>query len=182
MKKIIGGIMGLAILAFGVPAGYGQYFQSRPEHAVRQVEMSNDRDSVIVERMTPFDVPAVNDTVTMIYHEPMPDTIMPKCAVVVGSVTVQCEYAENISPALEKYARKMGADWIISIQEPQALLTADHWKVYRSTATLLRVLDPEFIDQAGIQFSYYEERPFENFAQLLGYYKDFGKRLATQGQ
>lgn len=182
MKKIIGGILGLAILAFGVPAGYGQYFQSHPEHAMRQVVMANDRDSVIVERMTPFDVTAVNDTVTLFYHEPMPDSIMPKSAVVLGSVTVQCEYAENISPALEKYARKMGADWIVSIQEPQALLTADHWKVYRSTATLLRVLDPEFIDQAAIQYSYYEERPFANFAQLMAYYKDFGKRLATQGQ
>ena len=179
MKQIIRGIAAaFAVLVLGATAGNAQYFQSRPEHAVRQIVKASGRDSVIVERLTSFELPAVNDTTQIFYFEPMPDSIMPKSAVVLGTVTLQFEYAEDIAPALEKYARKLGADWIVSFSEPRAMLTADRWKVYRSTATLLRVLDPEFINQSEVAYLYYEQRPFANFAEVSDYCQAYGKHFA----
>ncbi|MDP4198835.1 MAG: hypothetical protein Q8922_02575 [Bacteroidota bacterium] len=178
MKQVKWVIVVVALIAVGAGTGNAQYFQSKPEHAVRQVLKASGRDSVIVDRYTPFNLPAVNDTMELFYHEPLPDSIMPKSAVVLGRVMLQFEYAEDIAPALEKYARSLGADWVVSFQEPRAVLTAEHWKVYRSTATLLRVLDPEFVNQSELEYSYYEERPFNSFADISDFYQAYGRGLA----
>src|SRR5436305_6575980 len=113
----------------------------------------------------------------------MPDSIMPRSAIVVATVTLQFEDADAIVPALEKYARQNGADWIVSFQEPKAVLTKDdHWKVYRSTALLLKVLDPQFANQSDLAYSYYERNNLTNYASLAQYYDTYSKRLGAKGE
>jgi len=159
-----------------------QYFQSLPGHTLRIVVKASGYDSVIVDRLTPFELPRMNDTLPFVYHEPMPDSVMPRSAIVIGTITLQFEDASDLVPALEKYARKAGADWIVSFQEPKAVLTKDHWKVYRSTALLLHVLDPNFINQTQVSYSYYEENKLQNFAAVSGWFDSYGKHLGFKGE
>ena|ERR1700733_4865335 len=154
-----------------------QYFLSQPNHTERTVVKASGYDSVIVDRSTPFDLPKTNDTISFTYHEPMPDSIMPRSAIVIGTITLQFEDANDLVAALEKYARKAGADWIVSFQEPRAVLTKDHWKVYRSTALLLHVLDPNFIHLSQVSYSYYEQSKLLNYAAVSGWFNTYGKHL-----
>ena len=149
----------------------------RAEHPAREVIRSGEHDSVILERMTPFTVPPVHDTIALLYHEPLPDSIMPAGALVLGVVTIQMELSEDITPALEKLARKIGADWIVSFTEPRAFLARDRWKLYRSTAMLIRVLDPHLIPQAELATAYYETAHLTTFASVSEWYDQFGRRL-----
>ncbi|GEM_PF-2420628 len=167
----------LAALGCLPEIGTAQYFQSMPSHSARQVMKASGRDSVIVNRLTPFDLPKTNDTIKFVYHEPMPDSIMPRSAIVIGTIALQFENEEDVVPALEKFARNAGADWIVSFQEPKAALTGDHWKVYRSTALLLHVLDPNFINQSDISYSYYEQSNLNNYAAVNQWYDAYGRRL-----
>ncbi len=153
--------------------GQAQYFMS--EHLQHKVLKSSGRDSVILLSATPFSVPKMNDTLPLVYHEPMPDSIMPRSAVVIGTIEIQAELLEDVVPNLEKYARQLGADWIVSFQEPRALLTKDKWKVYRSRALLLRVLDPQFINQSDIAYAYYEQQSLSNYAAVDHWFDQFGK-------
>ena len=159
-----------------------QYFESKPINFQKQVIKASGHDSIIVLRATPFELPKVNDSIELTYHEPMPDSIMPRSAIVVGSITVQAEVPDDIPNTIEKYARKNGADWIVSFQEPKAMITKDdHWKVYRSTAILLKVLDPKFINQSDIWYSYYERTNLSNYAALAQYYDTYSKHLGVKG-
>jgi hypothetical protein len=158
-----------------------QYFESKPANFQKQVLRASGHDSIIVVRATPFDLPKVNDSVELTYHEPMPDSIMPRSAVVVGTITIQAEEPDGIIQSLEKYARQNGADWIVSFQEPKASLTKDdHWKVYRSTALLLKVLDPQFIEQGDITYNYYEHSKLSNYASLVQYHDTYSKHLGMK--
>jgi hypothetical protein len=177
MKRVV--IATLAAFAMMLAtAAHAQYFQAMPAHTQRLVVRADGRDSVIVQRMTPFDLPKVTDSVEIMYHEPLPDSIMPKSAVVVGRIDLQFEESEEITKALEKYARQAGADCIVSFTEPKAVLLKDGWKVYRSSAMLLHVLDEDFVPQSQLTYSYYENRPFTNYAMLNDYYQSFGRGLA----
>ncbi len=169
---------GIAIFLLAPMMGHAQYFIA--EHSTRLVLKSGRLDSVILQSSTPFDVPAINDTTQLIYHEPLPDSIMPQSAVVIGTITVQEENGEDVPPMLEKYARKLGADWIVSFQEPKPLLTKDKWKVYRSTALLLRVLDDRFINQDNIEYAYYEPNHLRDFAAVSHWYDMFGKHFGSK--
>ena len=121
----------------------------------------------------------MNDTLGLIYHEPMPDSIMPRSAIVIGTVTIQAEEAADVMKLLEKYARKLGADWIVSFQEPRASLDGDHWKVYRSTALLLHVLDEGFVNQNNIEYSYYGPNHLQNYASVNHWYDQYGKHFGA---
>ncbi len=156
-----------------------QYFEALPTNVQHITVKSSGRDSVLVDRATPFELQATNDTIQLMYHEPMPDSIMPRSAVVIGTITLQFEDAEDIAPALEKYARKAGADWIVSFSEPRAVLTKDRWKVYRSTAILLHVLDAHFIQQSDIAYSYYEQNKMRSFAALSDWFEVYGKHYGS---
>jgi hypothetical protein len=169
---------GIAIFLLAPMMGHAQYFIA--EHSTRLVLKSGKLDSVILQSSTPFDVPQVSDTAQLIYHEPLPDSIMPQSAVVIGTITVQAENGEDVAPMLEKYARKLGADWIVSFQEPKPLLTADKWKVYRSTALLLRVLDDRFIDQANIEYAYYGPNHLHTFAAVSHWHDIYGKHFGSK--
>jgi hypothetical protein len=167
------------LLTVGAGTASAQYFQSLPGNAVKQVLEADDHDTLIVQRMTPFDLPELADSVEIMYHEPMPDSIMPKSAVVIGTLQLQFEESEQISKELEKYARRAGADCIVSFTEPKAVILKDGWKVYRATAMLLHTLDQDFVPQSQLSYSYYEKRQFTNFASLNDYYQAFGRGLAN---
>jgi hypothetical protein len=159
-------------------AGFAQYFTL--EHPAKEILKSSDHDSVILQSSTPFEVPAVNDTVSLTYHEPMPDSIMPRSAIVIGTIVVQSEQSEDVISMMEKYARKLGADWIVSFQEPRALLAPDRWKVYRSTALLLHVLDDRFIDQNSVEYSYYGPNHLQNYAAVTKWYDMYSKHYGAR--
>ena len=173
-------LAGIAIMAFGASTCNAQYFQSLPERSERQVVRAHGLDSLIVMRNTPFDLPATPDSVKFMYHEPMPDSIMPRSAIVIGTVTMQFEDPDELVERLEKYARKSGADWIVSFQEPHAVLTKDRMKVYRSTAVLMRVLDPQFINQSDISYSYYEQSNLHNYAAVNQWFDTYGKHYGAR--
>ncbi|HEY3876131.1 MAG TPA: hypothetical protein VGM92_11690 [Candidatus Kapabacteria bacterium] len=155
-----------------------QYFTS--ENTKTEILKASGHDSVVLSSKTPFEVPAVNDSISLTYHEPMPDSIMPRSAVVIGTITVQAEDVNDVVPMLEKYARKLGADWLVSFQEQKAVKTKDKWIAYRSQALLLHVLDDQFIDQNDIQYAYYEQQHFENYASLSHWFDMYGKGLGAR--
>ncbi|MFI5201420.1 MAG: hypothetical protein ACHQNE_03440 [Candidatus Kapaibacterium sp.] len=160
--------------------GNAQYFIS--EHLNRQVLKSGQYDSVVVLSATPFVVPPINDTMPLVYHEPMPDSIMPRSAIVIGTISVQAEHAEDVVPMVEKYARKLGADWLISFQEPRPVILKNGWKVFRSRALLLRVLDDQFINEGHIAYAYDEQYKFQNYAALSNWFGQYGKHYGSELQ
>jgi hypothetical protein len=170
--------IGLATVLLTPITGNAQYFTS--EHSTQVVMRASGHDSVILQSSTPFEVPAVNDSVGLTYHEPMPDSIMPRSAIVIGTVTIQAEEPEDVMKLVEKYARKLGADWIVSFQEPRAVLDKDHWKVYRSTALLLHVLNGDFIDQRRIEYAHYGENHLQNFASVTHWYGIYGEHFGSK--
>ncbi|HZK75808.1 MAG TPA: hypothetical protein VFD13_02770 [Candidatus Kapabacteria bacterium] len=155
-----------------------QYFIS--EHLDRQVLKAGKYDSVIVLSATPFAVPPINDTTPLVYHEPMPDSIMPRSAIVIGTISVQAENADDVVPMIEKYARKLGADWLVSFQEPRPTITKSGWKVYRSKALLLRVLDDQFVNQANLEYTYDEQVHLQNYAAVNNWYDQYGRHLGAK--
>ncbi len=160
-----------------IPA-YAQYFSS--EKPTTQILRSKGRDSVILQSSTPFAVPSISDTLGLVYHEPMPDSLMPRSAIVIGSILVQADESQEVVAEIEKYARKLGADWIVSFQEPRAVLTVDRWKVYRSTALLLRVLDDQFINQNRIEYAYYGQDHLQSYAAVNHWFSIYGKNLGAK--
>ena len=183
MNKAFGNIvLLLAVITVELIANssYAQYFESLPQQAQHQIVRASGRDSMIVERTTPFDLPATPDSIEFMYHEPMPDSIMPRSAIVIGTVTMQFEYPDELVERLEKYARKNGANWIVSFQEPRAVLTKDRMKVYRSKALLLHVLDQQFIQQSDISYSYYEQSNLHSYAAVNQWFDMYGKHFGLK--
>jgi len=169
-------------LLLATQSASAQYFESKPISFQKQVLRAKGHDSIIVVRATPFELPKISDSVELTYHEPMPDSIMPRSAIVVGTITIQAEEPDDIVQSIEKYARQNGADWIVSFQEPKALLTKDdHFKVYRSTALLLKVLDDQFIDQVDLTYNYYENNKLSSYASLVQYHDTYSKHLGMKG-
>jgi hypothetical protein len=168
------GVLGAGLLIAAVAAGtvgtaHAQYYQLKQTDAQRQVLKASSDDSVIIMRLTPFDVPAVPDSIELTYHEPMPDSIMPASAIVIGQIQLRMADFEDIVPYMEKYARKAGADWIVSFNEPRRYKTKDGDFYYKSSALLIKVLDPTFIDQQKLEYSYYEDQNVTNYAALQQY-------------
>jgi hypothetical protein len=174
-------LAGLAALCalLGSSNAQAQYFQAKPGSEKLAVLKSNSTDSVLLFRQTPFDVPATPDSIALTYHEPMPDSIMPRSAMVIGKVRIQAETPEDVVDYLEKYAKKYGADWIVSFTEPRASLNQKRERVYRSTATLLHVLDATFITQSDLSMSYYGENNLGNYAAVTSWFDNYGKHFGS---
>jgi hypothetical protein len=173
------GIIG-CLLALGAGVSSAQYYQLKPQSGQRQILKASGHDSVIVTRMTPFELPAVPDSIELTYHEPMPDSIMPASAIVVGEIKIQMEDLEDIVPFIEKYAHQAGADWIVSFTEPKGYKSRNGDVYYRATATLIKVLDPTFIEQAKLNYTYYEDQHMQNYADLQQYldkHTEFGLKV-----
>ncbi len=179
-RKIASLLPTFALLAAFPAASQAQYFIS--EHLSTKVFESGRHDSVVLLSATPFDVPRINDTMPLIYHEPMPDSIMPRSAVVIGTIRVQEELAEDVVPKIEQYARKLGADWLVSFQEPRPTILKDGWKVYRSRALLLRVLDDQFINENHITYTYDEQSNLGNYAAITHWYDQYGLHYGSDMQ
>ena len=178
LKKIKLLLPSIALL-LAVPAvSQAQYFIS--EHLTKRVLKSGKYDSVVVLSATPFTVPPINDTMPLFYHEPMPDSIMPRSAIVIGNIRVQAEHLADVTPMLEKYARKLGADWIVSFEEPRPAIMKDGWKVYRSHALLLRVLNGHFIKESDLEYTYDEQRHLQNFAAVNDWYNQYGRHYGAK--
>ena len=182
MNRIFGKIALLITILIGFAAlpavsCRAQYFIS--EHLSTKILESGRFDTVILLSATSFDVPAMNDTLPLIYHEPMPDSIMPRSAIVIGTITVQELQAEDVVPAVEKYARKLGANWLVSFQEPKPLIEKNGWKVYRSKALLLRVLDDQFIPETHIAYTYEEQTNLPNYAAVSQWFEQYGQHYGS---
>ena len=168
----------IALLAALPSVSNAQYFIS--EHLNTQILKSGKYDSVVLLSATSFAVPPMNDTMPLIYHEPMPDSIMPRSAIVIGTISVQAEQAEDVVPMVEKYARKLGANWLVSFQEPRPKILKDGWKVYRSRALLLRVLDDQFINEQHISYTYDEQSNLQNYAAVSHWFDQYGKHYGSE--
>jgi len=177
-----------ATLALAIVAGVSsfastataQYFQLQPKHASKQVLEAGKLDSVIFTRMTPFALPKTNDTIQFTYHEPMPDSIMPRSAIVVGEITVQEEDPTVLVEKLEKYARAAGADWIVSFAEPRVFHDKAGDRLFRGSAQLLRVLDPTFVQQTDLQYSYFEQSNLTNYAAVTHWFDNYGRHFGAR--
>jgi hypothetical protein len=175
----------MAVVAIGATLLFAntsnaQYFLNDSANYSQAVIEADGADSVLFLRETQFDLPKVSDTIALTYHEPMPDSIMPRSAIVLGEITVQAGVAEDVSAKIEKYARKYGADWIVSFSEPRVVISKKGERIYRSSATLLHVLDATFINQSQITNLYFEDTKIANFAALEDWYGTYGKHMGAK--
>ena len=139
------------ILAMGLsqPAK-AQNFRENEELWKAETIRARNIDTIRIERHSFFSLPALNDTTALVYHEPLPDSVMPKSAIEVGQITIQAGTAENVLAMLEKQARSQGADWIVGFNEPRMKINKQGEIYYRSQAMLYRVINPELIPQNQI--------------------------------
>jgi hypothetical protein len=179
-QAIVAALFTFAISVCLSTSANAQYFQMHePNVKPRVIEAANS-DSVLFTAMTPFALPKTNDTVQLTYHEPMPDSIMPRSAIVIGEVTLQASDPTVLVNKLEKFARQAGADWIVSFAEPRVFHDKAGNRLFRGTAQLLRVLDPTFIQQTDLQYSYFEENKLQNFAAVSGWYDTYGRHMGAK--
>jgi hypothetical protein len=152
MKSINKLGLGLAIsLALGLskPA-LAQNFSENEDLWKTETIRARSIDTVRLERHSFLALPAVNDTSSLIYHEPLPDSVMPKSAIEIGRITIQAGSAEDVLAMLEKQARSLGADWIVGFNEPRMKVNKDREVYYRSEAMLYKVIDPELVPESQI--------------------------------
>lgn len=168
------------VIAIAAPdAAVAQHFTSDASDIKRVVVEADDLDSIIFNRATPFAVPAISDTIGLVYHEPLPDSTMPRSAIIIGTVTIQAEEAEEVVEKLEEFARKQGADWVVSFEEPRKRKNREGDFYYRSSATLMRVLDDAMIPQSQVAYSTFRESGHKNYAAVMSWYDTYGKYLGA---
>jgi len=166
------------IAAFGFTSRTeAQYFRSASTSTV--ILEADDLDSVILTKFTPFSLPE-NGELPLVYHEPLPDSVMPRSAVMIGTLRIQAEESQDVVEYLEDYARDLGADWIVSFAEPRAQRSKAGERIFRATATLLKVMDPSLIKQQDVHFSYYEENKLSNYAAVNTWYDTYGRHLGEK--
>ena len=170
----------LGIIAFAAPQqAVAQHFTSDPSEVKRIVVEADDLDSVIYHRAAHFAVPAISDTIGLVYHEPLPDSVMPRSAIVLGVVTIQGEDAEDVVEKMEEFARKQGADWVVSFEEPRRRKNREGEFYYRSSATLMRVLDDAMIPQSQVAYNTFSETGHKSYAAVLSWYDTYGRHMGA---
>jgi hypothetical protein len=168
------------VIGFVAPqAANAQHFTADASDVKRVVVEADDLDSIIFNQYAQFAVPAINDTIDLVYHEPMPDSVMPRSAIVLGTVMIQGEEAEDVVEKMEEFARKQGADWVVSFEEPRKRKNRDGEFYYRSTATLMRVLDDAMIPQSQVAYSTFRESGHKNYASVITWYDTYGKHMGA---
>ncbi|MEI8134714.1 MAG: hypothetical protein WCH46_06500 [bacterium] len=143
------------LFVIGMIAGFttnvsAQNFREESDLWKTETLRATNTDTIKLERHSFFALPKLNDTTSIVYHEPMPDSIMPKSAIEIGEVTVQGATAEDVIAMLEKQARKEGADWIVSFNEPRLKFNARHEGYYKSQAVLYKVINADLVPEANI--------------------------------
>jgi len=148
--KII--IAGLAVMLSIIPIKKigAQTFKEQDDSWKMETLRAKSLDTVRIERHSFFAIPAVSDTTVLVYHEPMPDSVMPKSAIEIGLITIQATSAEDVITILEKQSRANGADWIVGFNEPRLKINKQGQGYYRSQAMLYKVINPELVPESQI--------------------------------
>ena len=134
----------------------GQYFRT-------EVIEASGLDSIVFERHATITVNAISEDSGLIYHEPLPDNMMPKAAIDLGTITIQAESSDDVVEILEEHARQIGADWVIGFNEPRRKKIGNEF-IYRSQARLFRVLDPTLVEATSINSVYASEEHIPDLA------------------
>ena len=131
MKKVmyISQFVLAALLVAGVASA--QNFVD-PESTWRtDLVKASGKDTIRIERHTLIALAEVSDTANLVYHEPLPDNLMPKAAIEIGKITIQAESADEVVEILEEKARELGADWIVGFNEPRLAHIKGYGYFYR---------------------------------------------------
>ena len=169
--RFIGAVLftGIALsFAFSVKA---QNFREGQDMWKTELIRAKDIDTVRIERHTFLDLSVINDTMPLVYHEPMPDSVMPKTAIEIGEITIQAGSANDVVSLLEKQARSQGADWIVSFNEPRMKFNKKGQVYYRSQAMLYRVIDPELLPENEIADVDCNEHHLRSYTAVENYVK-----------
>lgn len=159
------GLTAGAAIGFSQSA-HAQNFRENEELWKTETIRSRNIDTVRIERHSFFALPAVSDTTPLVYHEPLPDSVMPKSAIEIGEITIQAGTAENVLVMLERQARSQGADWIVGFNEPRMKINKQGEIYYRSQAMLYKVINPELIQQTQIAIISCGENHLQNCASV----------------
>jgi len=155
MKRIFASVMiFLAVAATMVSA---QTFSESPAHWKTVTLRASGVDTIKLSERSLFTIPALADTVPLIYYEPYPDSLMPRTSIEVAEITIQASSADEVVKILEEQARQAGADWIVGFNEPRmkwAKIGSDIKAIYRSQAKLYKVIDPELVPETEIHSIY----------------------------
>jgi hypothetical protein len=177
MKKVMSisqyAFLAAAFLAVVTSTSFAQHFVE--ERSMWKVETIKARglDTIRLEQHSFFAVPQVNDTMGLVYHEPMPDNIMPKSAIDIGTITIQAESADEVVEILERQARKLGADWIVSFNEPRRTNIGHGDYYYRSQARLYKVIDAELVPAGDVLAVNPRAEKINDFASAVTWAKNY---------
>ena len=142
-----------AALLFAVCTATAQTFVEQPSEWKTVTIKASGIDTTKIVLHSTFALDPINDTLPLIYYEPYPDSMMPKTAIEVASITIQRDNADDVVEILEEQARRLGADWIVGFNEPRGKwekIDGSPEHVYRSTALLYRVIDQELVPKAQV--------------------------------
>ncbi|MFI5263974.1 MAG: hypothetical protein ACHQM6_05625 [Candidatus Kapaibacterium sp.] len=167
--------LGLGMMAMGLALGMStpviaQNFREGEEQWKSETIRAKSVDTIRIEKHSFFSLPALSDTTPLVYHEPMPDSVMPKAAIEIGLITIQAGNAEDVVSMLETQARKAGADWIVGFNEPRMKITKGE-VYYRSQAMLYKVINPELVPESDIVEISCGENHLQNCAAVENFVK-----------
>ncbi len=165
----------IAFLAVAVIANnsFAQNFSESSDKWQTTTLRAKGLDTVRIVRHSFVGVPQLHDTSSLTYHEPMPDSLMPKIAIDLGEITIQAESADEVIEILEKQARQLGADWIVSFNEPRMKRIGGGNFYYRSSAQLYKVINPDLVAQSEILAVNISEQHFSNYTSLMTWVKNY---------
>jgi len=168
--------LGLGIMAMGLACGMNsrvnaQNFRESEDQWKSEIIRAKSIDTIRIEKHSFFALPEVSDTTALVYHEPMPDSVMPKAAIEIGLITVQAGNPEDVLAMLEKQARKAGADWIIGFNEPRMKINKQGEIYYRSQAMLYKVINPDLVPESQIVEITCGENHLQNCAAVESFVK-----------
>src|SRR5205085_4759106 len=135
-------------LAIGIcRSAEAQNFKEREDLWKTELIKARSIDTIRIQRHSFFALQQISDTVGLIYHEPMPDSVMPKSAIEIGKILIQAGSAQDVVAMLEEQARKAGADWIVGFNEPRMKVNKQDQIYYRSEAMLYKVINPDLVPE-----------------------------------
>jgi hypothetical protein len=177
MKKVMSisqyAFLVAALAALVTTSSFAQHFvEDRSAWKVETIK-AKGLDTIRFEKHSFFVLPEVNDTLGLVYHEPMPDNIMPKSAIDIGSIVIQAESADEVVEILEREARKLGADWVISFNEPRRTNLGHGDFYYRSQARLYKVINPELVPVGDVLAVSPRKEQIRDFASAITWAKNY---------
>ena len=118
---------------------------------VEKIIYESGRDSVIFFSKSDK-MPSRSDSSYLIYHETLPDSLYPSMAIVIGNLYITSEKsAEQAFELFEKYAKQLGANYIVNFSEPRLKRIAKK-SYYHTNGTLLYALQNDMLHISTIKF------------------------------